>query len=336
MSKSLDLITIVTPAFNEEQNLPKLHARLKCISAEFEQTFEWIIVDDHSRDRTFQVASAIAAADPRVRVFRLARNSGSHNAVFCGLDQARGACMVLIAADLQDPPEVIPAMLAAWRAKAQVVWSVRATAPQTSVAGRLAARLYYYAMRNWAGLDSIAPTGADMMLLDRAVMDALLGFGERNLSIFALIAWMGFRQESISYEKQDRLHGTSGWTFSKKLKLAIDSITSFSFLPVRFFSALGVLFALLGFVYAAFTIGRSLMYSSPVEGWSSLMVAVLVIGGLQLLMLGVLGEYLWRTLDEVRARPRYLLEASVNGEAQPARAEAPWNEHSDPVHISAH
>ena len=336
MSKTADLITIVTPAFNEEQNLPKLHVRLKNISSEFGRDFEWIIVDDHSRDRTFQVASAIAAADPRVRVFRLARNSGSHNAVFCGLHQARGACTVLVAADLQDPPEVIPGMLAVWRAKAQVVWGVRATAPQTSLAGRLAARFYYYAMRHWAGLDSIAPTGADMVLLDRAVIDALLEFGERNLSIFALIAWLGFRQESISYEKQDRLHGTSGWTFSKKLKLAIDSITSFSFLPVRFFSALGILFAVLGLVYAAFTIGRSLMYSNPVEGWSSLMVAVLVIGGLQLLMLGVLGEYLWRTLDEVRARPRYLLEASVNDEAQPARTEAAWKGRSESPHISTH
>jgi polyisoprenyl-phosphate glycosyltransferase len=336
MSKSADLITIVTPAFNEEQNLPKLHARLKSISAEFGGKFEWIIVDDHSRDRTFQVASAIAAGDPRVRVFRLARNSGSHNAVFCGLHRARGGCMVLVAADLQDPPEVIPEMLVAWRTDAQVVWGVRASAPQTSVAGRLAARFYYYAMRRWAGLDSMAPTGADMMLLDRAVIDALLKFGERNLSIFALIAWMGFRQDSIRYEKQDRLHGTSGWTLGKKLKLAIDSITSFSFLPVRFFSALGILFALLGFIYAALTVGRSLIYASPVEGWSSLMVAVLVIGGLQLLMLGVLGEYLWRTLDEVRARPRYLLEACVDGEVRQVQAAAPKNGHSEPAHISTH
>lgn len=319
MLKSADLITIVTPAFNEEQNLPRLHARLKSIEREFGGNFEWVIVDDHSRDRTFQVASAIAAADPRVRVFRLARNSGSHNAVFCGLRQARGSCMVLIAADLQDPPEVIPEMLAVWRSEAQVVWGVRASAPQTSFGGRLAARLYYHAMRRWIGLDSMAPNGADMVLLDRAVIDALLEFGERNLSIFALIAWMGFRQNSILYQKQDRTHGVSGWTFSKKLKLAIDSVTSFSFLPVRFFSGIGILFALLGFAYAGITMGRSLFYGSPVEGWSSLMVAVLVIGGVQLLMLGVLGEYLWRTLDEVRARPRYQLEAVAGGEH---RAEA--------------
>lgn len=314
MPKSRDLITIVTPAFNEEQNLPALHARLTALAGELDGDFEWIIVDDHSSDRTFAVASDLAAADRRVRVLRLARNSGSHNAVFCGLDHARGGCAVLIAADLQDPPEILPQLLAPWRAGAQVVWGVRAAAPQQDWLSRFLARQYWTLMRRWARLD-LPPNGADMVLLDRTVIAALHGFGERNLSILALISWVGFRQTSIDYEKHRRLHGRSGWTLSKKLKLAIDSITSFSFLPVRFFSALGVIFALVGFLYATFITARFLVSGSPIEGWSSLMVVVLVIGGLQLLMLGVLGEYLWRTLDEARARPRYLLEATAGGDA---------------------
>ena len=314
MSKPSDLITIVTPAFNEEQNLPKLHARLKSLAIGCRGTIEWIIVDDHSSDRTFQVASELAATDGRVRVLRLARNSGSHNAVFCGLHHAKGRCAVLIAADLQDPPELSLEMLEHWRDGTQVVWGVRAAASQPDWAGRLLARIYWYVMRRWAGLDNMAANGADMVLLDRTVIDALSRFGERNLSIFALISWIGFRQVSIPYEKQNRIHGRSGWTLQKKLKMAIDSITSFSFMPVRFFSTLGIFFALLGFLYASLITGRLLIYGSPVEGWASLMVAVLVIGGLQLLMLGVLGEYLWRTLDEARARPRFLLEASFGGE----------------------
>jgi polyisoprenyl-phosphate glycosyltransferase len=325
------LITIITPAFNEEQNLPKLHAKLKALSDAFGGAFEWIIVDDHSRDKTFEVASELAASDKRLRVFRLARNAGSHNAVFCGLKQCRGACAVLLAADLQDPPEIIPAMLNAWRGGTQVVWGVRASAPQTSWTSRAFARLYYHVMRRWAGLENLAPTGADMVLLDRTTIDALLGFGERNLSIFALISWIGFRQSAIPYKKANRLHGRSGWTLSKKLKLAIDSVTAFSFFPVRLFSGLGILFALLGFAYAALIIGRFLIWSSPVEGWSSLMVAVLLIGGLQLLMLGVLGEYLWRTLDEARARPRYLLEASVGGEDERNDTEIRTNGHTRPL-----
>jgi dolichol-phosphate mannosyltransferase len=176
--------------------------------------------------------------------------------------------------------------------------------------------MYYHMMRKWVGLHDMAPAGADVVLLDSAVVRALRGFGERNVSIFALISWMGFRQAAIVYDKQQRIHGRSGWTTRKKLKLVVDSITSFTFLPVRFFSGLGIVSALLGFLYAGIIIVRALADARAVEGWSSLMVAILVIGGVQLLMLGVIGEYVWRSLQEARARPRYLIEAMVDGAAQ--------------------
>jgi polyisoprenyl-phosphate glycosyltransferase len=307
------LLSIITPAFNEERNLPLLYEHIRAASIAFGLEFEWIIIDDHSRDHTFAVASAITLEDRRVRVIRLARNSGSHNAIFCGFDHAGGDCAAILAADLQDPPETIGLMLAKWRDGAQVVWAVRATAPQTTAIDRQLAGLFYRLIRSWAGLQEMAPTGADMVLLDATVVRALRTFGERNVSIFVLISWIGFRQASITYDKQQRRHGRSGWTIRKKLKLVVDSVTSFTFLPVHFFSGLGIASALLGFLYAAFIVSRAILFASPVEGWSSLMVAVLVIGGLQLLMLGVLGEYVWRSLQEARGRPRYLIEATAGG-----------------------
>lgn len=308
-------ISVLTPAFNEEHNLPLLYHALVAASAQFGKDFEWVIVDDHSEDKTFEVASGLAKADERVRVLRLARNSGSHNALWCGFEHTRGRCVVIVAADLQDPPETIALMLERWRNGAQVVWAVRTRQPQSTATDRFFARTYWWMMRRLARLPDVAPTGADMVMIDLTVVQALRRFAERNVSIFALITWMGFRQTSITYDKQPRLHGRSGWTMRKKLKLVIDSIVSFTFLPVRFFSALGIISALLGFIYAAFIIARTLAFGTPVEGWSSLMVIILLLSGLQLLMLGVLGEYVWRSLQEARARPRYLIESMTGGGA---------------------
>ena len=311
----MTMVSIVTPAFNEERNLPPLYDALVKASEVFGCSFEWIIIDDHSRDRTFEIAAELALKDPRVRVLRLARNAGSHVALFCGFEHSSGDCAAIMAADLQDPPETISSMLIPWRAGAQVVWAERASPPQLSLIDRFFARAYWGMMHHWLGLGKSAPAGADMVLMDSVVVKSLRQFGERNVSLFALISWMGFRQTSIVYDKKSRFDGRSGWTMRKKLKLAIDSIVSFSFLPVRSFSALGILSALLGFLYAAFIFFRGLLYQMPAEGWSSLMVAVLVIGGLQLLMLGILGEYVWRSLQEARGRPRYLIEAMSGGEA---------------------
>jgi dolichol-phosphate mannosyltransferase len=173
------------------------------------------------------------------------------------------------------------------------------------------ARLYYWLMRRAVGLRELPPTGADFFLLDRRVAAAVRDFNESNVSILALLTWMGFKQEFIEYDKQARLYGSSGWSIAKKVKLVIDSITSFTYLPIRLMSALGFTVALLGFLYAAFVIGNS-FFGKPVEGWSSLVVVVLVLGGIQMLMMGVLGEYLWRALDEARRRPRYLVESETS------------------------
>ena len=304
-------LSIVTPAFNETENLKLLHERLASVLGPLDVDWEWIVVDDHSRDNTFAVISELAAADPRVRGLRLARNSGSHVAISCGLHHAQGDAAVIMAADLQDPPETLPDLLRAWQDGAQVVWAVRRSRPGEKMSTVGFARLYYFLMRRVVGMREMPATGADFFFIDRRVLDAFRDFGETNVNLMALITWMGFRQATVEYDKQARQHGSSGWTLEKKLKLVADSVTAFSYFPIRFMSYIGFLVALLGFGYAVFVVVHALTAHSVVPGWSSLMAAVLVLGGIQMLMLGVLGEYLWRVLDESRQRPRFLIEEST-------------------------
>lgn len=309
------LISIVTPAFKESANLPILYDRLAKALVNVE--WEWIVVDDHSPDNTFYVLSSLAASDPRIHAIRLARNSGSHAAVICGLSESAGDCAVVMASDLQDPPESIPLLLDKWRAGDQVVWAIRAEREGEDLSATGFSRIYYAMMRNLIGIRSMAPTGADFFLVDSDVIESLLRFNEANVSVLALIAWMGFRQGSVPYTKEARLYGSSGWTFGKKLKLVIDSVASFSYLPIRVMSALGFVFAAIGLVYAGVVFVNALR-GTPAQGWSSLMVVVLVLGGAQMVMMGILGEYLWRTLDQARSRPQFIIEARTS----PSRANA--------------
>lgn len=231
-------------------------------------------------------------------------------AVKCGLDFCNGHCAVIMAADLQDPPEMIPDLIRKWQQGAKVVWAVREQrqGEKTSTLGF--SRLYYFLMRKIAGIRDIPATGADFFLIDKQVIAALKQFNEAHVSLFALITWLGFQQDFITYNKEARSHGESGWTLKKKLKMFVDSVTAFSYFPIRFMSYLGFFVAICGFIYAIFTFVRAFM-GLPIQGWASLMVAVLVIGGMQMTMLGILGEYLWRTLDETKKRPQYMVEDNV-------------------------
>ena len=304
------LLSIVTPAYNEAENLPQLYERLTGMMASVDINWEWIVVDDHSSDGTFGVVSKLAGHDPRIRCVRFARNFGSHKAITCGLHQARGNCAVILAADLQDPPELLPELLAEWERGMQVVWAVRAQREGERADTIGFAQLYYWLMRNVVGIREIPATGADFFLADYRVLDAFRQFSESNVSILALITWMGFRQATVTYNKQARLHGQSGWNLEKKLKLVVDSVTSFTYMPIRMMSYVGFVIACLGFLYAIWVITNGII-GNPIQGWSSLMVVVLFVGGMQMLMMGVLGEYLWRALDESRRRPPYIIEANI-------------------------
>lgn len=310
------LLSVITPAYNEELNLNALYERLQASLDGEAFRWEWIIIDDHSIDSTFAVGEHLAKRDFRVKIYRFSRNFGSHAGILCGLDHAAGDCAVVMAADLQDLPEVIPALVDKWRNGSNVVWAVRAGREGEKSSTLAFAKLYYMLMRKVAGLHNIPAQGADFFLIDRRVLEAVRRLHERNASLFALVAWVGFEQAEVHYDKRARLHGRSGWTLSKKLKLAVDSLTSFTFLPVRWLFAIGIMVAVCGLLYALVVVANALL-GHPTEGWSSLMVAVLVLGGSQMIMLEVLGEYLWRALDEARRRPQYIVETSSAEQVEP-------------------
>jgi dolichol-phosphate mannosyltransferase len=299
------MISIVTPAFNEAANLPVLYDRLVAAMREVGGDWEWIVVDDHSRDDTFAVIEALALRDARVRGFRLSRNSGSHVAITCGLHQVDSDAAVMMAADLQDPPETLATMVARWRQGAQVVWATRRVQPGEA-SHRGFAALYYWMMRRLVGMTEMPARGADFFLLDRVVVDAFRRFSERNVSVLALITWLGFRQEFVEYDKQPRLSGQSGWTVARKIKLVVDSITSFSDFPIRLFSYIGVALVACSLVMLIFAV-----VLLPQLGGGVLLLLSLIVGlaGLQLIAVGVVGEYVWRALEESRRRPPYLIEA---------------------------
>jgi glycosyltransferase involved in cell wall biosynthesis len=306
------VLSILTPAFNEAANLPALYARLVETMGVVGGEWEWVIVDDHSRDETFAVIERLALRDARVRGFRLARNSGSHVAITCGLHHVEGDAAVMMAADLQDPPETLTAMLDAWRRGAQVVWAVRRQQPgRRSHAGF--AVIYYWIMRHVVGMKEMPARGADFFLIDRAVIEAFRRFPERNVSVLALITWLGFRQDCVEYDKQPRVAGRSGWTLAGKIKLVIDSVTSFSEFPIRLCSYAGA-----ALIALALVILIASLVLLPALGAGLLFMLSVFIGlsGLQLLALGIVGEYVWRALDEARRRPAYLIEAVAGAAGQ--------------------
>jgi dolichol-phosphate mannosyltransferase len=305
------LVSIVIPMYNEEESIPALLERLEAFCGTLRDVHvEVVFVDDHSKDATPRMLAQACQANPMYRYLRLSRNSGSHIAIIAGLEFAKGDCAVFLAADLQDPPELIPQMIKEWREGNHVVWAVRERREGVSVSEQLFSRTFYWLMNRFSQV-SLPPTGADFALLDRAVIDAIPASAGTNPSLINTIIWNGFQQAWIPYVKEARKFGESKWTLSKKLKGFADAFVSFSFVPMRMMLYAGMVTATLGFIYALIVVGVRLTSDQPIEGWASLMVVILVIGGFQMLMLGVLGEYLWRTLEESRKRPLFLVESSA-------------------------
>ncbi|MBI1861516.1 MAG: glycosyltransferase family 2 protein [Deltaproteobacteria bacterium] len=301
-------LSIITPAYNEALNLPVFYQRVSEALRDNGVHWEWIIVDDHSRDETPNVIGRLSESDPRVRGYRLSRNFGAHKAVRCGLDMARGDGIVIMASDLQDPPEAIPRLLNEWQKGAQVVWAARQSRVGETHTTVWLSRIFHFIIKKASGISEMPAQGADFYLIDHMVREGLKQFSESSVNIGALTMWLGYRQTTILFEQQERLNGKSGWTLRKKLTLAIDTFVSFSHVPIRVVSCIGFATSALGLAWASFILWNAL-HGTAVPGWASIMIVVLVLGGVTLLALGVLGEYLWRTLQESRKRPNYVIES---------------------------
>jgi len=303
--------SIVIPVYFNEASLVELHAGLTAGAQRHpEVPYEIIFVDDGSEDGSFARLEELAAADPCVRVLQLSRNFGAHNACMAGLSVARGECVAVMGADLQDPPDLPWQMLERWGPDTPVVVAARRSRDDAT-SRVLFAALYYRIMRRVA-FPRLPRGGFDCFLIDRRVVDYLNTLGEANASVSGLVLWTGFRFAEISYDRLARPFGRSRWTFGKRVKLLIDSVVGFSYAPIRLMSAVGVSLGVIGFLYAGLITVRKLTEGIEVSGWSSLMAVLLVLSGVQLIALGVLGEYVWRTLAAARQRPNFIIAASRN------------------------
>ena len=310
------LLSVVIPVFNEEHAIRPLLDRLWRLAEGLGgDALEVIFVDDHSTDGSPGLLKEGCAKDPRFRYVRLSANCGSHVAILAGLEHARGDCAVFLASDLQDPPELISEMLHLWRQGSHIVWAVRSQREGVSAVERWLSRLFYKLVYRLGNV-RLPPEGSDFALLDRKVVDALRQSAGATLSLGGEIARSGFRQAEVPYVKARRAFGASKWSLERKLRTFVDAFVSFSYMPLRAMSYVGIVCSIVGFFYALVVIVSRLLTRTPIEGWASLMVVVLLIGGIQMVMLGVLGEYLWRTLEEARRRPLYSIEESFQvGEA---------------------
>ncbi len=307
-------ISIVVPAFNEAENLPLLKDRLTSALEGFGDV-EILIVDDGSHDRSAQILRDFAAEDTRLHYVSLSRNFGHQSALKAGLDRASGACVITLDADLQHPPEHIAEMVESWRDGFDVVNMVRRDDPGTPAFKRVTSKLFYRFVNAISDFE-IRPGTSDFRLLDRRVVDALLRLEERTLFLRGTLLWLGFQQCYIAYDPGTRAHGTVKYNFRRMISLALDGITSSSTRPLRFSTYLGAVMAGLGMTYAGYALLLKIFAGAPVSGWASLLVGIMTFGGVQLLMLGIMGEYLGKVLVEVKGRPSYIVrEQSEPGAA---------------------
>lgn len=316
MAETLSL-TLVIAAYNEQSALPVLHPRLSKALDGLDVDSRVLYVDDGSRDDTWAVLQQIAAADPRVSLLRLARNFGKELALTAGLDQVHTDAAMVLDADGQDPPELIPAFVAKWREGHDVVYGTRTRRDGETWFKKFTAAGFYRVMR-WLSQTDIPRDTGDFRLMSRRVLDALRQLRERQRFMKGLFTWVGYRQVALPYEREARVAGDTKFNYWRLWNLALEGITSFSTVPLRLATYVGVLTALLAFAWGLWIIARTVLWGDPVQGWPSLMTVVLFLGGLQLVALGIIGEYLGRLYVESKQRPLYLV-AEVVGLALPQR-----------------
>lgn len=302
------LITVLIPAYNEVEVLPQLNSRLhELAEGNQDYDFEFLYVNDGSRDSTLELIENYAAKDPRVSYVNLSRNYGKEIAMVAGIDHVRGDALVIIDADLQDPPELIPEMINHWEQGYDDVYAKRRSRDGETWLKKKTSKLYYQLLQRVTRVPIQEDTG-DFRLLDRRVVDAIREFRESQRNAKAIFSQVGFKKREILYDRDPRLAGETKWSYPKLLDLAISGITSFTTAPLRVASVLGITTSFIAFIYILYLLIRPLFGVSTGDGYSSLMAAILFFGGVQLLSLGIIGEYIGRIFNETKQRPLYLVD----------------------------
>jgi dolichol-phosphate mannosyltransferase len=322
MPQSRFTLSVIVPCYNEEAVIEHTHARLEAALRGITADFEIIYVDDGSRDRTPELLAGLQRSHSQVRVLRLSRNFGHQIAVSAGLDYASGDAVVLIDADLQDPPEVIAGMVEKWREGFQVVYGVRSERSGETRFKLWTARAFYRLINKLSEVPIPLDTG-DFRLMDRAVVDALKRMREKHRMLRAMTSWVGFRQVALPYERAERFAGESKYPLRKMLAFALDGIISFSAIPLKVVTMVGLTFSALSVIGIIYALVMRLLTDNWVEGWTLIFITLLLIGGLQFLFLGVLGEYVGRIYSEAKDRPLFLIMEELGfDQKQSSRAEA--------------
>ncbi len=298
------LLSIVLPAYNEEQNISNTARVLSSVLTENQIEYELVFISDGSRDGTFEEIRKEAERDPRIKGAEFSRNFGKEAGIFAGLAMASGDAVIVMDCDLQHPPGVIPEMWEKWKAGAEIVEGIKKSRGKESLGHKLSAGLFYKIMSRLIKMDMNA--SSDFKLLDRKVVDVLLELPERNTFFRALTFWSGFRTETVSYEVQERQYGESKWSFFSLMKYAVANATSFSTLPLQLVTVMGMISILFSVILAVQTLVKYLM-GTAVEGFTTVILLILIIGGFLMLSLGIIGHYIARIYEEVKGRPKYII-----------------------------
>jgi glycosyltransferase involved in cell wall biosynthesis len=302
-------LSYIIPCYFNEENIPLTSAELIKNEKDFpaDVSFEYVFIDDGSKDKTHEELMKFYALFPdKVKVIKLAGNVGSYNAILAGMQYATGDCNVILAADLQDPPELIPQMYSYWEKGIKFVIANRKDREE-SFSQKLFSNTYHFLIKKLA-LKNVPTGGFDLVFFDKQLRDEVVRINEKNTNTIYLLAWLDYDYVSIPYVRKKRDVGVSRWTFSKKVKLFIDSFVSFSFAPIRAISMLGLVLGVIAFLYGIFIIIVKLTGLVPLQGWATIMAVLLFVSSFQMIAIGIIGEYVWRALDAARNRPNYVVD----------------------------
>ncbi|MCU0417376.1 MAG: glycosyltransferase family 2 protein [Cytophagaceae bacterium] len=305
----MEKISIIIPIYNEEQNIEKLYVRSKQVVIQLPVEYEFVFVNDGSKDQSLEIIKNIASIDSHIKYLDFSRNFGHQIAVTAGIDNCSGSKIVIIDADLQDPPELIIQMYEKMQEGYEVVYAKRISRKGESVLKKITAKLFYRMLSSITSVEIPVDTG-DFRMIDKKIIDVLKKMPEQHKFLRGQISWIGFRQTFIEYDRDERNGGTTGYTYKKMIRFALDGITSFSNLPLKFATVSGFIVSGIAFLIMLYALYSRFILKDFVPGWTSLILSVLFIGGVQLISIGIIGEYISRLSDNVRNRPLYIIKES--------------------------